>query len=74
MDEHCGKCKFCFEGPDKKLECHRFPPVIFTKSRTPSSDSIERIFSVSGWPEVLDEEWCGEYETADKEETDEQTN
>jgi hypothetical protein len=61
MDEHCGNCKFCFEGPDKKLECHRFPPSIFTKSRIPNSDGVERIFSISGWPEVLDDEWCGEY-------------
>ena len=56
----CSECRFYDHG-----KCRRHPPVRlprrFAKEATPSSRVRDEELTW-GWPEVGEEDWCGEYE------------
>lgn len=71
---NCGNCRFFHScGFDEKKvrhgECHRYPPTV-TQAVESSQFSSEYALSdvssrpVSHFPEVTEEEWCGEWQKA----------
>ena len=56
VKESCELCKY-----KKKSDCRRYPPQLIYVS-TDISDG----YFVSDFPEITDNEWCGEFKPKDK--------
>ena len=57
-DPSCGTCahscpEMLADGSDAVLQCRRYPPLVFVEP----ADNI----TVSAWPEMLADQWCGEW-------------
>lgn len=59
-----GKCKDCryasiriSYGGRKGIFCHRYPPTFAYFQ----DDQSDRLDSTEMWPEVLEDDWCGEF-------------
>lgn len=55
-DRCCQNCRFHFDG-----ECRRFPPQIWSEPQSEYSSSYRCNF-----PEVGNNQWCGEFEEIEK--------
>lgn len=53
----CRTCRFAGISDNDTLECRRYPPVIIGALLDDSSVA-------SGWPVVLDDDFCGEFRPA----------
>jgi hypothetical protein len=51
----CKNCEFKFG-----INCYRHPPQLLW-----INEGRGKGYFVSGWPEVLDSEWCGEFKLKD---------
>ena len=55
---NCGTCVFLFKSDDQEGgECRRYPPIPVVEVQAGSSDGWTIV-----WPDMNDDEWCGEYE------------
>lgn len=76
--EHCGNCAFAVKTPlhwGYHIACHRKAPIVFhgvtgtTFTPTGSASDIhivkETMGPVTAWPEVQDQDFCGEWELED---------
>lgn len=54
--ECCAKCRFVADrDQNNKFECHRYPPVSL----------VEVGVTVTSWPRIRPNDWCGEYRRPD---------
>jgi hypothetical protein len=53
--QKCQTCKFYFPLDRHDGHCRRFPPMAVKDPRQP--DGTNHL-----WPEVFDNEWCGEHQ------------
>lgn len=59
----CGKCRFYFKEKesDYRGQCRRYPPQAWSESYPETSSSLGFNF-----PEMRNEEWCGEFKPEEK--------
>lgn len=65
MDQNCKTCKFYFEQI-RDGECRRYPPQLFVMVYTDAQDEVDSSHK-TGFPDVDDGDWCGEYKPKKKE-------
>lgn len=70
-NDRCIDCTFVQNASDGSLQCRRFPPRGFPMA-IPSSviaaKQPKQLGSVTIWPTVHPEAWCGEYRMRDLDE------
>lgn len=57
LRERCANCRFLLDGL-----CRRLPPTMLPEVWRDSGTSIAK----ATWPEVDDDDWCGEWRLADE--------
>ena len=66
-DHRCGRCRFTSththaDGPEKfMVVCRRFPPIRMGRESAYNERLTSRA-NDTGWPVVLWDDWCGEWE------------
>jgi hypothetical protein len=77
MSEECGNCRFWLKRTDRAGDggggyCRRFPPFAPSSYTTEVLYSPYRFYTRPGsdhlndaWPNVHQQEWCGEYRSAE---------
>lgn len=57
MNHNCGNCRFSQRDREGQLWCHRYPPTVSGWRQVDSENAYLRCT----WPQLDDDDWCGEW-------------
>lgn len=69
MRPRCENCRYFSEAG----ECRRYPPQVVESIDSESAEYTEQVFvsstTLTYWPDVEPDSWCGEFKEKDEEES-----